>query len=296
HYRYFCAIGALSPTGRCHTFDHRADGYVPGEAIASVLLKPLSRAIEDNDHIHGVIKGSAISHGGYTPSITAPGVDGEVKVLIDAWKDAGIAPDTLSYIEAHGTGTKLGDPVEINALKKAFKSYTEKNRFCAVGSAKAHIGHAEGAAGIVGVVKTLLSLRHKTIPAMPKYEKTNPYIQLENSPFYINTQPEKWETLYDENKEALPRRAGVSSFGFGGAYAHVVVEEYDGRYQRTGGREQGNTLNEPNIFVLSAKNEERLKAYAGKIAEFLGKEESSKSIIDIDVEFLSENIRNDLLS
>ncbi|MCP4151311.1 MAG: polyketide synthase, partial [bacterium] len=208
--------------------------YVPGEDIASVLLKPLSKATEDNDHIYGVIRGSAISHGGYTPSVTAPSVDGEMKVLTDAWKDAGITPDTLSYIEAHGTGTKLGDPVEINALKKAFKSYTVKSRFCAIGSAKAHIGHAEGAAGIVGVIKALLSLQHKTIPAMPKYEKPNPYLQLEDSPFYINTHPEKWEALYDENKEALPLRAGVSSFGFGGAYAHIVVEEYKAGDQEAG--------------------------------------------------------------
>ena len=150
HYRYFCSLGLLSPTGRCHTFDRRADGYVPGEAVASVLLKPLSRAVADGDHVYGIIKGSAVTHGGYTPSITAPNVDGEVEVLIQAWKDGDISPEMLDYLEAHGTGTQLGDPVEVNALKKAFKRFTQKENFCALGSAKAHIGHAEGGAGITG--------------------------------------------------------------------------------------------------------------------------------------------------
>jgi len=248
--------------------------------------------MEDNDHIYGVIRGSAISHGGYTPSVTAPSVDGEMKVLIDAWKDADITPDTLSYIEAHGTGTKMGDPVEINALKKAFRSHTDKSRFCAIGSAKAHIGHTEGAAGIAGIIKTLLSFQHETIPAMPRYEKLNPYIQLEDSPFYINTRPEKWEALYDENREALPRRAGVSSFGFGGAYAHVVLEEYEAGDRMAEVREPN--PNEPCVFVLSAKNEERLRAYAERMADFLEKAGSSRPVTDTSEEILSENLEKDL--
>jgi acyl transferase domain-containing protein/acyl carrier protein/thioesterase domain-containing protein len=251
HYRYFCSIGALSQTGRSHSFDQRADGYVPGESVAAVLLKPLSKAEADGDKIYGIIKGGAISHGGYTPSITAPSVDGEMNVLLKAWKDADISPDTLGYIEAHGTGTKLGDPVEVNALKKAFKKYNIQNidaASIAIGSAKAHIGHTEGAAGIVGVIKAILSINNKIIPVMPNFEEVNKYIKLSESPFYINREAKKWEM----NNGSL-RRAGISSFGFGGAYAHVVVEEYISKNKSI------YVSDVPAIVVLSAKNVERLR-------------------------------------
>ena len=136
HYRYFCSIGALSPTGRCHTFNKKADGYVPGEGIAAVLLKPLKKALRDNDNIHAVIKGSALNHGGYTPSITAPSITQEAQVIMSAWNDAKINPETLGYIEAHGTGTKLGDPIEINGLKMAFKNYTNRKGLLCSGVGK----------------------------------------------------------------------------------------------------------------------------------------------------------------
>ena len=287
HYRYFCSLEALSPSGRCHTFDQRADGYVPGEGVGSVLLKPLNRALVEGDHIYGIVKGSAIGHGGYTPSITAPSVDGEMKVLLEAWKDAHINPETLGYIEAHGTGTKLGDPVEVNALKKAFQQFTDKQELCGLGSAKAHIGHAEGAAGIAGLIKVLLSLKHKTLPAMPKFEEMNPYIQLRNSPFYINEKPERWNSPSDSQGDPLPRRAGISSFGFGGAYAHVVVEEYKNQLPVAGFQlletkvgadvpvgdkpvqvsEPGNK--NPFLIVLSAKNEDRLREVAKNLYTYL---------------------------
>ncbi|MCB0582681.1 MAG: polyketide synthase dehydratase domain-containing protein, partial [Phaeodactylibacter sp.] len=258
HYRYFCSIGALSATGRCHTFDSRADGYVPGEAVAAVLLKPLSKAEADGDRIYGIIRGGAVGHGGYTPSITAPSVDGEMGILLKAWEDAGVTPDTLGYIEAHGTGTKLGDPVEVNALKKAYQKYTGETNLSAIGSAKAHIGHTEGAAGIIGVIKALLSIRHQAMPAMPMFEQLNPYMELENSPFYINREPIAWP-----RKDGLPLRAGVSSFGFGGAYAHIVIEEYQPKEQAPFVSE------EPAIVLLSAKNEERLKEQAENLRAFL---------------------------
>jgi amino acid adenylation domain-containing protein/non-ribosomal peptide synthase protein (TIGR01720 family) len=259
HYRYFCSIGALSYSGRCHTFDKRADGYVPGEGVGAVLLKPLAKAIADHDQIHAVIRGSAINHGGYTPSITAPSVNQEAQVILDAWRDAQIDPETIGYIEAHGTGTKLGDPVEINALKKAFKKHTEKQQFCAVGSAKAHIGHTEGTAGIAGVIKVILSMKHQKIPAMPQFEELNPYIQIDGSPLYINRQAEKWT-----RSNNIPRRAGVSSFGFGGAYAHVVLEEYE-----NGSLTTPSLTQTPQLILLSAKTEERLKVHAQQMAEFL---------------------------
>ncbi|MCW5583945.1 MAG: polyketide synthase dehydratase domain-containing protein, partial [Gammaproteobacteria bacterium] len=274
HYRYFCSIGALSKSGRCHTFDARADGYVPGDAIAAVLLKPLSKAVADGDHIYGIIKGSAVTHGGYTPSITAPSVDGEAKVLLEAWQDAGIDPWTISYIEAHGTGTKLGDPVEISALKKAWDYFSRANKNvtrsilsstlpCGLGSAKAHIGHTEGAAGIAGIIKVLLSMHYRTLPAMPKFEQINPYISLEGTPFYINTQPQSWETSRDDKGREIPRRAGVNSFGFGGAYAHVVLEEYiEPAHSET--KLEGSAL-----IVLSAKNVACLAAYAQQLLKFI---------------------------
>ncbi len=226
HYRYFCSIGALSKSGRCHTFDQRADGYVPGEAVGAVLLKSLDAAIRDGDVIHGIIKGSAITHGGYTPSITAPSVDGEAAVIEAALKDAAVHPDSITYIETHGTGTPLGDPVEINALKKVFENYTKDSNFCSLGSAKAHIGHAEGAAGIAGLIKVLLSMKYKVIPSMPEFETLNPYIELDKSPFYINEQTQDWIPRKDKSDYSECRRAGISSFGFGGAYAHVAVEEW----------------------------------------------------------------------
>ncbi len=282
HYRYFCSIGALSKSGRCHTFDNRADGYVPAEAVGAVLLKPLDSAILDGDLIHGVIKGSAISHGGYTPSITAPSVDGEAAVIEAALKDADINPESITYIETHGTGTPLGDPVEINALKKVFENYTQDANFCSIGSAKAHIGHAEGAAGIAGLIKVLLAMKYKVIPCMPKFDTLNPYIELDQSPFYINKQAQEWVPRKDKSGNFQCRRAGTSSFGFGGAYAHLVVEEYVD--QGSGFRVQGSELGtrdttehkelkgknqEQFLIVLSAKDEKRLLEIVRNLHQFL---------------------------
>ncbi len=269
HYKYFCSIGALSPTGRCHTFDSRADGYVPGEAVAAVLLKPLKKALADGDNIHAVIKGSAINHGGYTPSVTAPSVKQEAQVILDAWKDAGIDPRTIGYIEAHGTGTKLGDPIEINALRMVFKDHQDVKPYCAIGSAKAHIGHAEGAAGITGVIKAILSLKKGEIPVMPKFEELNPYIKLEGSPIYINRRVEEWKPFNGQ-----PRRAGVSSFGFGGSYAHVVVEEF--KSDGYSGKPENET---PEIFVFSARSRERLKKHVENVKAFIEKNRPGASML-----------------
>ncbi|MFJ6208615.1 beta-ketoacyl synthase N-terminal-like domain-containing protein [Lysinibacillus sp. NPDC092081] len=275
HYRYFCSIGALSPTGRCHTFDEAADGYVPGECIASMLLKPLKQAKKDGDHIYAVIKGSAALHGGYTPSLTAPSVAGEENVILKAWENAGINPETISYIEAHGTGTRLGDPIEINSLKKAFKRFTDKENFCAIGSAKAHIGHAEGAAGIAGILKVILQMKQKKIPAMPKFKKLNTYVQLDKSALYINQELKEWESPV-----GVPRRAGVSSFGFAGAYAHAVIEEFIPEQEK---RSKLNvTLGNPAIIVLSAKKEEGLKEKARQLLETIHKQKlSDTDLFDI---------------
>lgn len=271
HFIYFCSIGALSPTGRCHSFDARADGYVPGEAIASVLLKPLDQAIADGDPIHGVIKGTAVNHGGYTNTVTAPNPQMEAEVLAKAWEDAGIDPATLSYIEAHGTGTKLGDPVEIQGIKLAFKQFTDRKGFCAIGSAKAHIGHTESAAGIAGLIKTVLSMKNRCIPSMPDFKELNPLIQLKDSPLYINTAPQLWS-----NADHGVLRAGVSSFGFGGTYAHAVLESYEPA-PPVPRSESG-----PELFVFSAKSNERLDASLRQFSTWLQQPDSRKlSLRDI---------------
>ncbi|MHA6832456.1 SDR family NAD(P)-dependent oxidoreductase [Ralstonia pseudosolanacearum] len=257
HYRYFSAIRALSPTGRCHTFDARADGYVPGECVATLLLKPLSKALADGDPIHGVIKGSAALHGGYTPSLTAPSVAGEENVIVHAWQDAGIDPRSLSYIEAHGTGTRLGDPIEINALKRAFARYTGDRGFCHIGSVKANLGHAEGAAGVAGVLKVLQQMKHGKLPALGHFKQQNPHIRLEDSPLVIDTEGSDWP------EQGTPRRAGVSSFGFSGTNAHVVLEAY--REQRTFATHRGERV----LVPLSARNAQSLRAQALRLLEHL---------------------------
>lgn len=271
HYRYFCSIGTLSPTGKCHTFDQAADGYVPGEGIAALLLKPLKQALKDNDQIHAVIKGSAINHGGYTPSVTAPSVNQETQVILKAWDDAKIDPHTISYIEAHGTGTKLGDPIEFKALQKAFaeRGVTEKE-VCMIGSAKAHIGHTEGTAGIAGIIKTILSMKHKQIPCMPKFKKLNPFIEIEKGPLCINTSLVDWQS-----KNNVPTRAGVNSFGFGGAYAHVVLEEAPARaYPQV--------ANKPSYMItLSAKTDMLLKKRIEDLTTWLSKHGSTVSLEEI---------------
>lgn len=273
HYRYFCTIDALSHTGRCHTFDHKADGYIPGESVSSILIKPLKQALADGDRVHAVIKGSAVNHGGYTPSVTAPSVLREAQVIMDAWENAEIDPQTIGYIECHGTGTKLGDPIEINAIKHAFGQYSDKGPFCAVGSAKAHVGHAEGAAGILGIIKLALSLKNKKIPSMPKFEKINPYIDLEGSPIYINRKTEEWKKA-----DGIPRRGGVSSFGIGGAYAHVVLEEYVNEAASI--VENQDTY--PCIVVLSAKDEERLKEQAQNLMQYIGCKHQDITLVGLD--------------
>lgn len=219
--------GMLSEDGRCKTFDKNANGYVRGEGAGAILLKKLSQALHDGDHIYGVIKGSAVNHGGHVNTLTAPNPNAQAEVIISACQRARIPIDTLQYIETHGTGTPLGDPIEINGLKKAFYHLASAqhlqslpNHYCGLGAVKTQIGHLESAAGIAGIIKTLLSMHHELIPANLHLNELNPYIELENSPFYLVDKPTAWPKV-----SGNPRRAGVSSFGFGGANAHIILEE-----------------------------------------------------------------------
>lgn len=236
-----------SPDGLTKTFSGNSDGTGFGEGVGAVLLKPLQQAINDGDHIYGVIKGSAINQDGRTVGITAPNPESQTNVIEQAWKDAGISPETLHFIEAHGTGTKLGDPVEFNALRKAFEKYTDRKQFCAIGSAKTNIGHCFEAAGIAGLIKSLLMFQHKKIPPLVHFDKPNPLVKFEASPFYVNQEAMAF------GEEDKPLRCGVSSFGFSGTNAHVVLEEFVPLQI-----EHPKTAQEPNLFVLSAVNERAL--------------------------------------
>ncbi|KZN54476.1 hypothetical protein N474_01795 [Pseudoalteromonas luteoviolacea CPMOR-2] len=221
-------IGALSATGRCRTFSSDADGIVRGEGVGMLFIKKLSKSEQDNDHIYGTILGSAINHGGKSQGFTVPNAKAQTRLLNKAWADAGIDPSTLSYIECHGTGTSLGDPVEIDALKAAYKQTPSEHKQphqCALGSVKSNIGHLEIAAGIAGVIKVLLQLKHKTLVPSLHVNELNPYLSLENSPFKVQTDTRHWES-------SLKRRAGVSSFGISGVNAHLVLEEYSPQAQQ----------------------------------------------------------------
>jgi len=260
--------GMLSKDGRCKTFDKSANGYVRGEGVGAILLKPLSQAQADGNPIYAVIRGTAENHGGHAKSLTSPNPNAQANLLIKAYEKANISPETVSYIEAHGTGTSLGDPIEINGLKKAFAALyqkwgldTIKTPHCGLGSVKSNIGHLESAAGIAGVLKVLLMMQHKTLPATLHLKELNPYIELQDSPFYMVDSQRAWEQLSDEHGQTIPRRAGVSSFGFGGSNAHVVLEEYPQLAM--------DTSSGPQIIVLSAKNADILTAYAKKLATFL---------------------------
>jgi len=221
----------LSKDGRCKSFDADANGYVRAEGGGVVILKKLSQAIADNDHIYGIIKSSGVNHGGHVNTLTAPSPDAQAELIKSVYRDAKIDPNSINYIETHGTGTKLGDPIEINALKKAFKELAEENQcslgkqYCALGAIKSNVGHLETAAGIVGVIKVLLSLQNKKIPQNINFCKLNPYVDIDESPFYLATESLPWESITTNDNKVLKRRAGISAFGFGGVNAHIVIEE-----------------------------------------------------------------------
>ncbi|MFJ9948567.1 SDR family NAD(P)-dependent oxidoreductase [Kitasatospora sp. NPDC091207] len=257
HYLRSSALGALSPSGRCHSFDARADGYVPGEAVVAVLLKPLDRARADGDPVHAVIRSVAVNHGGRAGSATAPNPARQTELLLRAWEEAGIDPRSIGLLEAHGTGTALGDPIEVEGAVEAFRRHTDAVGFCALGTAKAHLGHTEGAAGLVGVVKAVQSLRHRLLPAMPDFRTPNPHLGLDGGPLYINTEPVRWEGALQ-----TPRRAAVSSFGFGGAYAHAVLEEAPEA-------ETPPQVRGPLFFPFSASDPDRLRALVRRHRHFL---------------------------
>lgn len=258
----------LSVDGQCKTFDSHANGFVYGDGVSALLLQRLDDAIRDGNHVYGVIRGSAVNHCGHLPTITAPSVAAQRDVVLAAWGEAGISLETAGYIEAHGTGTALGDPIEIEALTQAFAQHTSRLGFCKIGSVKSNIGHLFSAAGLAGLIKVLLMMRHRRVPKTLNVELLNPVINFAVSPFLPALEASEW-TSSDDN---LPLRAGVSSLGFGGVNAHVVVEEYhcESIVATTAPREE-------LPFLLSAKTPAALHAMFDRWSAFVASDDFGKA-------------------
>ena len=248
----------FSPDGHCCPFDAQARGTRSGSGAGIVVLKRLADAIRDRDSIRAVIRGAAINNDGSGKmGYTAPSVEGQAEAIAKALQMAGVTADSISYIEAHGTATPVGDPIEFAALDRSFRAETSQKQFCAVGSLKSNIGHLDVAAGIAGLIKATLALQHRRIPPTLHFREPNPQIDFVNSPFYVNNTATDWKT-----NNGSPLRAGVSSFGIGGTNAHVVLEEAPAREEsKTGWPDQ--------LLVLSAKSEAALDALTRTTADHL---------------------------
>lgn len=253
----------ISSDGHCQSFGEGGDGYIPGEGVGVVVLKQLSAAQRDGNHIYGIIRGSALSHGGKTNGYTVPNPQAQASAIRRALAEANVNPRHISYIEAHGTGTKLGDPIEIAALSKVFQESTQDNEFCLIGSVKSNIGHCEAAAGIAGLTKALLQLKHQAIVPSLHSSRLNPHIDFRNSPFVVNQSLRSWEQPVVEGA-TLPRIAGVSSFGAGGSNAHLIVEEYLQPITAAHAQEAVEV-----IVPLSARTADQLRMKARDLLEFV---------------------------
>jgi polyketide synthase PksN len=268
---YLCHDGGVqSPTGRCRAFDAGADGMFFGHGGGVVVLKRLADAVEDGDTVRAVIRGSAVNNDGKLKvGYSAPSVEGQAEVLTEAWSAAGIDPGTLSYIEAHGTGTRMGDPIEVQALTRAFRPHTSRRGFCALGSVKTNIGHLDVASGIAGLIKTVLALEHRQIPPTLHVVRPNPEIDFAASPVRLASELAGWPAEGDG-----PRRAGVSSFGFGGTNAHVVLEEAPPA--------PASPSRSECVLLLSARSEEALEQATDALAAHLA---SHPELLLADVAF-----------
>lgn len=267
--------GIASPDGRCRPFDAKAQGTLFGDGAGVVVLKRLADALEDRDHVYAVIRGTAINNDGASKvGYTAPSVNGQAEVVAEALAMAGVEPDSISYVEAHGTGTALGDPVEVAALTQAYRGGTERKGYCALGSIKGNIGHLDAAAGVAGLIKTVMALHYRKLPPSLHFEAPNPEIDFAQSPFFVNAALRDWEA------GEHPRRAGVSSFGMGGTNAHMVLEEAPA--SPDGLQAAGEP---PYLFVLSAKTESALRALAARYARYF---EIHPDVAPADAAFTSQ--------
>lgn len=248
--------GILSPDGHCRAFDEKAQGTVFGNGLGIVVLKRLDDALAAGDFIHAIIKGSAVNNDGAEKAgYMAPSVEGQAAVIAEALAIAEVEPETVTYIETHGTGTAMGDVIEIAALTSVYSHDTEKRNFCGIGSVKSNIGHLNAASGVAGLIKTILALQHKKLPPTLNVTNPNPNLNLENSPFYINSQSAEW------SNNPFPRRAGVSSFGVGGTNVHVILEEAP--------ETQTAVESSPQLIILSAKTPTALEAMTSNFIDHL---------------------------
>ena len=276
-YLSLCAQHMLSLDGQCRSFGRGGNGFVPGEGVGVVLLKSLSKAIEDQDRIYGLIRGTSVNHGGKTNGYTVPNPKAQGDLIREALEKAGINARAVSYIEAHGTGTELGDPIEIRGLTQAFEKDTRDTGFCAVGSAKSNLGHLEAAAGIAGVAKILLQMKHKALVPSLHAKELNPNIDFAKTPFLVNQDLRDWQNPIIDGK-AYPRIAGISAFGAGGSNAHVLIEEYPDQQKS---ERIVVASSSPVIVMLSAKNPDRLKEHAENLLQFIRSHETSDSQTDL---------------
>ena len=253
----------LSVDGRCFAFDHRANGFVPGEGVGALMLKRLADAERDGDIVHAVISGWGVNQDGKTNGITAPNPVSQTRLMRAVYDRFGIDPEDIQLIEAHGTGTKLGDPIEVEGLTEAFRHYTGKTGYCALGSVKGNIGHTLYAAGVAGALKLVLALKHRQLPPAASFERLNPHIDLSDSPFVVNTALKPWP----ENAKG-GRSAVVSAFGFSGTNAHLVLEAAPTRDTRTAARHDAAPAR-PALIPLSAKTTEQLRQRAQLLADDL---------------------------
>ncbi|HEY0734716.1 MAG TPA: type I polyketide synthase, partial [Herpetosiphonaceae bacterium] len=246
--------GNVSPDGHCRAFDAQGAGTIFGSGVAAVMLKRLDDALADGDHIHAVVKGSALNNdGALKVGFTAPSVEGQTEVITEAMAVADVRASSIRYVETHGTATKLGDPIEIRALTKAFRAQTNAKNFCAIGSVKSNLGHLASAAGVTSFIKTVLMLEYGLIPPSLHFEQPNPDIDFENSPFYVNTKLTEWP------QTRTPRRAGISSFGVGGTNAHAVLEQAPPQEPSSESRPW-------QLLLLSAKTGGALEAMTSNLA------------------------------
>src|SRR6266478_5979989 len=249
--------GMTSPDGHCRAFDVDAQGTVFGSGVGVVLLKRMEDALRDGDHIYSVIRGCALNNDGSSKvGFTAPSVEGQSRVILMAQEVAGVRPETIGYIEAHGTGTPLGDPIELAALTQAFRASTSAKQFCAIGTAKTNVGHLDVAAGVTGLINATNILRHGILPPTLHFQQPNPKFDLANSPFYVNAKRTEWKP------QELPRRAGVSAFGVGGTNAHVILEEAPSQTSEDSTRQS-------QLLVLSARSEQSLENATNNLVEHL---------------------------
>ncbi len=254
---YFTEGGILSPDGHCRAFDARAHGTIFGSGLGIVVLKRLRDALDDGDEIYAVIRGSAVNNDGSDKvGYTAPGVEGQTRVIAEAQAIAGVDPDTIDYVEAHGTATALGDPIEVAALTQVFHRGTSRRNYCGIGSVKSNVGHLDAAAGVTGLIKTALMVKHgKQVPSL-HYREPNPQIDFASSPFFVGTELRDWQV------EKRPRRAGVSSFGIGGTNAHLILES-------VAPREAATPSVAPHLLFLSARTASALETATANLAQHL---------------------------